>query len=342
MTSAAISFASIPKVIKYCNSHRLYDFYDKRKIHTKDTPRLGGIVFLPSIALSMLLLSTVCNLPELAKPYTSRFMNISAGALIIFLTGIYDDIKGISPIQKLTMQIIAASLLPLSGFYIRLNMPGIYGTAEFGMLLTAFAIIYINNAMNFIDGIDGLCGCVAVMAAMACTCCFISLGMTLQSMITSGTAGAVCAFLYYNMSDRKKIFMGDTGSLTLGFILSAAIIEICSSGIGRTIHSTYSGVAALTIMFIPAADLFRVAFYRIIHKRNIMAADKSHIHHKIMEAGLSPHKCLIAITAGISVLIAINIFLLDYISLTIMFLTDAVLFTVINGIINTVIKHGRE
>lgn len=344
LLSVVMSFATIPLIIKFCNYRKLYDYCDKRKIHTKDIPRLGGIVFLPSIALSVLFVYVVCALFEIEYPEImfNKYIGVAVGFVIVFLTGIRDDISVIIPVHKLFMQIIAATLFVLSGLHMTINGLNIAGATELNMLLTIFILIYISNAMNFIDGIDGLCGSIAIMTATAATFNFVSRCMVLPSVVMAGTAGAVCAFLYYNMSEKKKIFMGDTGSMTLGFVLGVAMIDILSNGVAGTTLTIYSWIVALTVMFIPIMDLLRVVLNRLIHRKNIMIADKSHIHHKIMIVGFSQHKSLIVITAIISVFVIINLLLVRYLTLILIFFTDIVMFVLFNVIVNAVIKRNKK
>jgi UDP-GlcNAc:undecaprenyl-phosphate GlcNAc-1-phosphate transferase len=255
---------------------------NSRKVHTKEMPRLGGL----AIFLGVLVGYFVSGL------YNEKLTAISLGALVILFTGILDDKFEISPKLKLLGQLLAAFLIILSGLTITILEIPFVGVFDVGLLsypLTILWIVGITNAINLIDGLDGLaagvsCIAIATISIMA----FMGgkvLILTLSFIILASTIG----FLFYNFNP-AKIFMGDTGSLFLGYSISVLSLL----GLYKSV-TLFSFVIPILILGVPIFDTLFAIIRRIVNKRPISSPDKGHIHHRLLSLGLSHRMTVILI-----------------------------------------------
>ena len=336
-----------PAILDFCKRKKLYDIPNERKVHKNATPRLGGISFLPSMLLAFiffLIASRVNN--QLDHTFNIWSASFLAGLVIIYLVGIIDDLVGLSASTKFSAQIVAACLLPITGLYIN-NLYGLFGIYEIpywaGVCFTIFAIVFIVNAINLIDGIDGLAGSISLLALGGFLGYFVyyEVFRYTYTMLAAGMMGALVAFLYYNIfgkSGDNKIFMGDSGSLSLGYTLGFFAIKTAMNHtvIWQTRPEAF--LYALTILFIPIADVVRVTLYRMYHRKPLFNADKNHIHHKLMRAGLSQHQTLVCILLLTFLVYAVNYVLYPTLSSTIIIGIDVLLYILVNISINFRIK----
>ena len=224
-----------PLILDFCLRKRLYDLPNERKVHKNATPRLGGISFFPSMIASfaiMLLFFSYSEREEIAvNVWSASFL---LGLAVIYLVGIVDDLIGLSARSKFAAQIATACLLPMAGLYIN-NLYGLFGIYETpayaGIPLTVFLIVFIDNAINLIDGIDGLAASLSILALCGFLAYFVHYQVFTHtySILAAGMTGALLAFLYFNLLGKPvrntKIFMGDSGSLSLGFTLGFLAIK---------------------------------------------------------------------------------------------------------------------
>lgn len=338
-----------PAILDFCKRKKLYDIPNERKVHQNATPRLGGISFLPSMLLAFvffLLASSWKNQLD----YTFNIWSASylVGLLVIYVVGIVDDLIGLNASTKFVAQIIAASLLPLSGLYIN-NLYGLFGIYEIpywtGVIFTIFAIVFIDNAINLIDGIDGLAGSISLLALGGFLGYFVSheVFRYTYTILAAGMMGALVAFLYYNVFGKTgkntKIFMGDSGSLSLGYTLGFFAIKTAMDNPAVWFTMRSDGfIYPLVLLFVPIADVVRVSFYRLFHNKPLFEADKNHIHHKLMHAGLSQHQALVFILAFSVVIYAISYLLYGQLPSTFIVIIDMLLYTIVNFILNIRIK----
>ncbi len=302
IVSLAVTFVCMPLLLRLCKLRGLYDMPNERKIHHNKIPRLGGVVFAPAMIIglvtafiAMLLMGD--RLPTFGN--TSFF--ISAGFFLIYLIGLLDDLLGLNASVKFLVQLASALFLPFCGVCLN-NLYGLFGIHEVplwaGVPLTALISLLVINAINLIDGIDGLSSSLSLIALVAFTVMFLKIGFEAYAMLAAGLCGTVLAFLYFNMLGRvernTKTFMGDTGSLILGYALAFFAIKYAMYA---PMHP-YRGNALLvsyTLLIVPTFDLIRVAICRLRHGVSIFHADKTHIHHKFMAMGWSMRKSLAAI-----------------------------------------------
>ena len=306
--SAIMSWLLIPRILFVAFEKKLFDLPDERKIHCGVVPRLGGVTFVPTFIFTLMFALFLLYTDYVIAGYTINeerlpecFLLI-CGLTLIFLIGMADDLVGVKYRKKFLVQLLAASFIPLSGFWIN-NWYGLFGVYELpiwvGIPFTIFIVALITNAINLIDGLDGLAAGLAAMAFTVVGIIFIKHNILLYSLITFIMLGMIIPFFIYNVfgnpEKRKKIFMGDTGSLTLGYMLSFILIRYISSD--ETFLPAVNGrfMIALSLIFVPTFDVLRVMIVRIRKGKSPFNPDKNHIHHKFLSVGFSPMTTLITI-----------------------------------------------
>ncbi len=344
LISILCGFIFIPLTLNFCKSKGLYDIPNKRKVHHKLIPRLGGITFIPSMILAALIaIITLDSEPELGSRIPLNLWTILFvfSLLIIYIAGIVDDLFGLSAGVKLVIQIVAAALMPLGGLSIN-NLHGFCGIYEIpvlaGIVLTIFVFVFITNAINLIDGIDGLAASLSLTALFGLLYGYAQQGLNSYCIIIAGMAGVLIPYLYFNIfgkvENNRKIFMGDSGSLTLGFLLSFLVVKyVMVNGTSMPVDG-HRMLLAYSLLIIPIFDVIRVVFHRLHYHTPVFKADKSHIHHKLMRAGCSMHQALGVILALALLYIPFNMWLFTKISLTGVVLIDIVIYTSFNLAVN--------
>ena len=302
--SIVCGFIFIPLILNFCEKKGLYDLPNERKVHKNAIPRLGGISFMPSMLVAfvaaLLMSDNYTGERQVTMSLWSCFFLVSL--LLIYGVGIIDDLTGLGAKTKFTVQIMAACLMPLSGLYIN-NLYGFCGINEIpawvGMPLTVFIIVFIDNAINLIDGIDGLAGGLSFLALGGFLLCFVREGLFTYSILIAGLMGVLVPYLYFNVlgsvEKKQKIFMGDSGSLTLGFILGFLFIKFAMDNPNVMPFRKDSLLLSFTMLIVPMIDVVRVVIARTLHRRPLFQADKNHIHHKLMRAGMTQHQALVTI-----------------------------------------------
>ena len=254
---------------------------DERRMHEKPMPRFGGLAIFVGINLSL-----------------GVFLGIMIGGLLIYLIGIYDDLKGISPKGKLLGQIVSA--LIVCGFDVRIMFITNHFTDKFGedhlflagavsWIITVIWIVGITNTINLIDGLDGLAAGIAAIASLSIAYTAYIHGYYLGTMGMLAIAGGALGFLPFNFHP-AKIFMGDGGSLLLGYFLAA--MAVVQPAKGATL------LAVLVPMLVLGLPIFDTAFAilrRTLNKRPIMEADRGHLHHRIMDTGMGQQRSVLTL-----------------------------------------------
>jgi UDP-GlcNAc:undecaprenyl-phosphate GlcNAc-1-phosphate transferase len=273
-------------ILRLSHQNSWYDHTNDRKIHSGDVPRLGGIGF----ALVFVITATIIIVLTRRLDSVIRFLPYFAGISFIVFFGVWDDFKPIKPRNKLLIQILAALCVVISGFTIKC-----IACFDFGILeslpwlrypLTLLWIVGLTNAMNLLDGVDGLAGGISAIIALTFGLIFLQFSEALAAMLCICMLGSIAGFLIFNAPIPKaKIFMGDGGSQFLGFTLALLPLLPLLEG-HDTVNLPLSYAAALFI--IPILDTTAAVWRRIREKKRIDAPDKAHIHHKLMNLGLSP------------------------------------------------------
>jgi UDP-GlcNAc:undecaprenyl-phosphate GlcNAc-1-phosphate transferase len=282
ITAFVVAMVSIPPIILLLNKYRLHDIPDSRKEHALPTPTLGGLAIVAGMIISLALWFPFA--------FSSEIMTCFFSMSILCAMGITDDVKDLSAKYKFTVEVALASLVALSGIRIT-TFGGLFGINELSITaqysFTILAIVGITNAFNLIDGIDGLAAGTSFMSLVT-----IGIFLTLSNdksfaLIAFALAGSVLAFLYFNMNP-AKIFMGDTGSLVLGFIIAilcTRLIQANSMAVQPLVRAT--PLLALGMVFIPVFDTIRVFSLRIWNGQSPFHPDRTHMHHLLTNAGLS-------------------------------------------------------
>ena len=340
-----------PMVLDFCKRKRLYDFPNERKVHKNAIPRLGGITFLPSMLIAFIIVisfsSVVVQSTFSITVWSALFM---MGLFIMYVLGIIDDWSGLNAATKFTVQIFTASLLCMGGLYFN-NLYGLFGIYEIpnyiGVPLTIFIIVFIDNAINLIDGIDGLSASLALLALAGFLAYFLYYNVFIYTynILIAGLMGALIAYLYFNMCGKPekntKIFMGDSGSLSLGFILGFLTVKCvaCNTNIWPS-NRPEALIVPWTLLFIPMADVVRVTLHRLRFHAPLFQADKNHIHHKLMRVGLSQYQTLVCILLMAIGFIVINSLLYFLLSTAVIMLVDILLYVLIHIVINSKTPHA--
>ncbi len=299
--SLTIVSVSIPTVIRMARYKNLFDTVDNRKVHSEKIPRLGGMGIFTGIIISILLLVNSCEYNGIG--------GFTAGLVILFFVGIKDDILIISPLTKFAGQLVAALIIVVFGNSMITNLHGFFGIHEIpwwiGIFLTILVYLTTTNAFNFIDGIDGLSASLGIIAAITFGVWFWLVGANQMAIIAAVTVGAFLGFLRFNLfSKHNKIFMGDTGSMMLGYIISFLAIrfnEIDLTMVDSPYYILPAPAVSFGVLIIPYYDMIRVIYIRLLQKKSIFYPDKNHIHHLLLRLGLS-HK-QITLTLSISAIL---------------------------------------
>jgi UDP-GlcNAc:undecaprenyl-phosphate GlcNAc-1-phosphate transferase len=292
ITSYVISFLIIPVIIKYSLEKNLVDIPGRRKIHKKLTPSMGGIAIFIAFFIASLVWVDLSDWKQIRIILMSLF--------IIFFMGIRDDIIPLRPYMKIIGQLMASSLL-IFLFDLRLrSFYGILGIYEIPFLLscvlTAFTIIVLTNSFNLIDGLDGLAGTIASVALVFFGISFYLAGDVIYSTLSFCMLGAIVSFLLFNL-EPSEIFMGDTGALVIGMMLSILAIHFIDLQFSLPAENVYKYKAsisgAVAVLCIPLADTLRIFILRLNKKQSPFKPDKNHIHHTFLRLGFSHSKSTI-------------------------------------------------
>lgn len=345
------SMVLTPWILSLCHKNGLYDTPNARKVHKSSIPRLGGVVFMPTTAVGLILsLILYTNSNHLPNTMQLSTLTIGGGMLIIYLVGLLDDLFGLPANLKFVVQLVAALAFPLCNLYIN-NLYGLFGIYELnpyvGYALTVFLVIFIANAINTIDGIDGLCSGLSVIALLVYTYFFLSIHNYIFCLFTSAMIGSIVVFMYYNLFGNPekgtKTFMGDCGSLILGFSLSYLGLKLCSTN-ARIAPPEQGFLIPLSVLIIPALDLTRVALSRISKGIHPFHADKTHIHHLLLFNGLKQGTALWIILLADVMVVALNFALWNCdVQITWIFAIDICLYAVsVYSLLKCMPEHAVE
>jgi UDP-GlcNAc:undecaprenyl-phosphate GlcNAc-1-phosphate transferase len=283
----------VPPITRLAVNLDKVDIPDARKIHSGKIPRLAGIAIFLAVLFSILLF---CDITRPVRGFL-------AGGVIIFATGLYDDLIGLQPRWKLLGEILAALTAVLIGDVALYNLGNLVGTGDIhlGWLaipFTVLGIVGVTNAINLLDGLDGLAGGISAIAAVALSLLAYLAGNQQLLYLLVALLGAILGFLKFNTYP-ARIFMGDSGSLFIGYSLALFAVILCG---GTTSH--ISAVTPLLILVVPIVDTFIVMFNRWRRGLSLSSPDNSHIHHRLLGVGFG-HKATVIILYTLSYLMAI-------------------------------------
>jgi len=280
-----------------------------RHLHASPLPRLGGVAIFISFSLSIVAAAAIASyVPHLHAAFSLKtLLTILMPASLVFLLGVYDDIYSVGPYVKFAVQALAATMLFMGGLRI-LNIPVLFGEHQLpwfvGLPFTILWVLAITNAFNLIDGLDGLAAGSALFSTLVVFVVALLNGYSLVTVMTIALAGAILGFLRYNFNP-ATIFLGDSGSLFIGFLLSALALE------GAQKSPTIVAVAIPVVSFgLPILETSLSILRRLISGRPVFTADREHIHHKLLQHGLT-HRQVVIVLYGVSAVFALlSLFLL--------------------------------
>lgn len=280
----------IPKIINVVTYKQLMDNPNERSSHSELIPSLGGVAFYIFITLGLFLLEDFDS--------TNISMSLVCGLLILFVVGLKDDLVVIGPLTKLGAQVLASVFVitnPHYHFKALYTAIGIAPINEYlSMILIIFLMVYIINAFNLIDGIDGLASVVGIVIFTTYAILFFLLGRYYFFGVSLIAIGCLISFLRYNLSNDKKIFMGDTGSMVLGFVVAVMTVRIFSyepSVISKLPFQLENlPLIVMAILIVPLFDTSRVFAVRILERKKPFSADRNHIHHLLIDYLKFSHK----------------------------------------------------
>jgi len=270
----------IPPIVKVAHEKCLFDPCTGRKIHKQVVPPLGGIAIFAGVVLSAIIATDGLSFDALKY--------IVAAVTILFFIGLKDDLMDISARKKFIVQIIAAVILVTLGNIRLTNFHGILGIYEVNYPVSVFISVLLTvgliNAYNLIDGIDGLASGITIMAASVFGILFYLSNQPQYAVLSFSLVGSLCGFFIFNVFGKKnKMFMGDTGSLIIGLLVSVLLIRFCEILISnKVMGSTISPAVLLSLVIVPLIDMLRVMSIRISNGRSPFSADNSHIHHRLL------------------------------------------------------------
>lgn len=306
-TSLASSLLLTPLVRAIANKRQIGDYPGLRKIHAKFIPRLGGIAIILGFSVGLITASIL--IPDAFQDPSFNIYGVIAGIILVSGLGIYDDMKGIGSFGKLVIQFLAASLVIAAGLQIEyLTLPFV-DPIHLGLLTIPFTLLWlvgITNAINLLDGLDGLAAGVSAIASAV----FFAIGVYTSDLFLACTAlslvFACIGFLRYNFHP-ASIFMGDTGSLFLGFLLACMSLRVMQHPVGDA--EPVSLLVVVVALLVSVVDT-SVAFFRRLKKgMHPLKADKEHIHHRLMDLGLT-HRQTVAVNYAVSMVCGTVAFLL--------------------------------
>ncbi|MDX2306087.1 MAG: MraY family glycosyltransferase [Microscillaceae bacterium] len=286
ITAFVITYLSIPSLIKVAQEKHLYDEpNEKRKSHKNSIPTLGGVAIFGGSFISATLFVNFEKLPEFAYALPAF--------VLLFFTGVKDDIIPLTPRKKLLAQILASLIIVLKCDIRLTHFYGFLGMDEisyiFSVIISIFTLLVIINSFNLIDGINGLAGGIGLIVSITFSYLFYELGQFELMILALALAGSLGAFLCYNLAVEAKIFMGDTGSLLIGLFLAMFSLEFIEINrmTGNLFEVTFAPVFVFTMLIIPLFDTLRVFIIRIVQRKSPFKGDRNHLHHFLLDLGMA-------------------------------------------------------
>jgi len=324
-----------PFVIRFANRRKWFDVPDDRKLHSVEIPRLGGVAIMGSMMITILLVAGPDSLLNI------RYF--LAGLLILFFVGLWDDLQPVKPIIKLAGEIIPIVLLTYSA---RIPLHEILATENAWLIglewpFTMFLAFWVINSFNLIDGINGLAGTIGFISLFAA-------GWMMEGGFPSGVAtlcyamaGALLAFLFFNFV-KPKIFMGDCGSLLIGYCLVYVLTQTKIAGY-HELNPRIWIFYVFPFISIPLFDMARVFFIRISKAKNPFHGDRNHLHHLLLETGMTHIGATLSLTVLTIANVALVIFVSEYtFNIIFLFLVNGILPMVFTSFLWMKVKKLRD
>lgn len=278
---------TIPAILPIAKARHWYDDpQHPLKIHSRPTPRLGGVAIFLGFTLSLLIWSFGNPVPLVG--------HLLSACLLLFALGVTDDLKGAGLCTKLIMECVAALMITMAGDVRLDSLYGLFNVYELSycgsIILSVLILVFITNAFNLIDGIDGLAAATGILIHLIFAALFIYLQQQVLAAVALSMAGAALGFLKYNLTP-ARIFMGDTGSLLIGLVsavMALKFIEVNTTpGLKHAMGAASTLAVTGTILIIPVADTISVLITRIAKGKSPFTGDLNHIHHRMLRFGFT-------------------------------------------------------
>lgn len=344
LLSVGTGWVIIPRIVMISKKKRLFDELSARKSHTGMVPRLGGASFFPTFLFAFTLTMGMRYIfgYDVADDYfmdsLCELMFLLAGSTVLFCVGMADDLTGVGYKGKFLAQTLSAVLICCSGVEIT-SLDGLFGIYEIpywvGIILTVLIIVLLANAYNLIDGIDGLCSGLSLLALLTFGFWFIVHGIYVYAMMAMAMAGVVLVFFFYNvLGKRLKVFMGDTGSLLLGYLIAFLGLKFYSLNVSGEFFRINAAPAVFWgVVSIPVFDVVRVFCARMVAGLSPFYPDRRHIHHKLLRIGLTHLQSAMVIVLLQVGFILLN-FLLRNVSINLLLAINVALGFAVNYLLN--------
>jgi UDP-N-acetylmuramyl pentapeptide phosphotransferase/UDP-N-acetylglucosamine-1-phosphate transferase len=295
-----ITWVTIPSIVSVARLKGLCANANNRTLHTCATPTLGGIAVFVALVLTTVIFG--------GTYFKFELKYIISGLIIVFFMGIKDDILIIDPLKKLAGQILAIGLIAVFADIRITSLFGLFHIQQLpyvvSILLTIFVFIVIINGFNLIDGIDGLASGIGILTSSVFGIWFWIAGHIACTILSFSLVGTLAAFFYFNVfSKRNKIFLGDTGSMVIGFVVGVLVCrflqhELVAQGTAKIVSAP---TVVCGILIVPLFDSLRVFILRIKQGRSPFKADRKHIHHRLLQLGCTHLQATL-------ILISVNLF----------------------------------
>lgn len=287
LISFFITYISIPSIIKVAREKHLFDEPNEtRKSHHTSIPTLGGIAIFGGVLISFFFWVDFSGFPQMSY--------LMSAAVLLFFTGVKDDIIPLTPRKKFIAQILASLIVV---FRCDIRLTSLYGFLgietlpyEISVFISVFTLLVIINSFNLIDGINGLAGGVGLISSSTFAVIFYYMEEVELMVLALAMSGALLAFLKYNLAVNAKIFMGDTGALMVGLFLavfSIQFIELNNNGTYHLFRPDFAPVFAIAILIVPLFDTLRVVILRVFSGKSPFSGDRKHLHHFLIDSGLA-------------------------------------------------------
>lgn len=329
ITAFLVVLLATPSLIKVAFLKRLFDEPgDARKLHKRVVPTIGGIIIFAATLFA-------CSLwfpydkpgNELGQGGIRLFQFVVATLIIMFFVGIKDDIIGTAPIKKLAAHVVVGMILVLMAETRIRSMHGLFGIHELplwaSIFLSLFTFIVVVNAYNLIDGVDGLAAGVGLIGSLTLGVVFALTDQLVPAVLACSLAGALAAFLVFNFSP-AKIFMGDSGSLSIGLIMSILVITFIehtpAAATPEWMKTLINPVVGMAFLAYPLTDTLRIFGHRAIRGVSPFSADRNHLHHLLIDSGMSHKKTVLWIYGVNIAIIGLAVYTSLVMSLTLSFI----------------------
>ena len=289
-----VTYIVIPKIRKISVKFNLTDTPGVRSSHINTTPSFGGVAFYVSYIITLFFL-------QFFSPYQYS-LTLLVAISVLFFTGLFDDLVNLRARNKFFGQFLGVALLMTQPYFRIISMHGFLGIYEIPLIASIvgsmFFLLALINAFNLLDGIDGLMSITGIIVASFYSYMFYHLGYFYYLSISITTIATLLAFLRFNFSVKRKIFMGDTGSLTIGLVLGLLTLKLMTAdGVYTSLHFQPKQLPLIlvAVLFVPILDICRVMMIRLLRGVSMFSPDRNHIHHIIVDYGLSHRKASLLI-----------------------------------------------